>query len=287
MQTKINAWLPLICALFFFYPQICPAQPLTLESAVTEALTNAPEIVESARKLNEIQTRLNAALDAAVSPSAPASPGADSDLAALRSELQAAQAALKEARTKVPGQVKSAYIDAYYCRLSIPNLTERIGYLETYLSQIEKAVRLGKTSKKTLTAVSQELSQLRGSRESAQAAGDAALDTLSLLTAREYTGQTSLSEAVFREDPRFEKQKQALLQAGKRLGSAEKMLDTARDDLKYGMISNERYNQFQKKKTDAMSEYLELQIQYSKALSGNSGNSGNSGDSGGSGKGGA
>jgi uncharacterized protein (DUF3084 family) len=250
----------LFCAIIFLFPEICPAQTFSLENALADASVGAPEILEATRKINGIQARLNAPEDVLASSQA--------DLAALGLELQAARAALKKTKVKISNQVKSAYIDAYGHRLSISHLTERADYLEIYLSQLENSVRFGKTSKRVLTAVAQELSQLRRSLETAESGEKSALDTLSLLTARKYTDQTLLSEPVFQENPQFEKQKQALLQAQKRLSSAEKMLDTARDDLKYGKISGEQYNQFLKKKTDAASEYVRLQNQYLKALAG-------------------
>jgi hypothetical protein len=277
MQTKTGLWLLSFCVFFCLFPQTCPAQAFTLESALTDASANAPEVAESARKLNEIQARLDA-LDVSQNDAA----FSWDDWNALRSELQTARSALEKARVKARRQLQSAYIEAYCGRLSVSNLDERVSYLEIYLSQIEKAARLGKVSQKTRTAVSLELSQLRDLKASAADGSASALNTLSRLTARKYAEETLLSEPAFYENPRFDAQKQILIQAEKRLSSAERMLDMARDDLKYGKITNAQYNQFQKKKTDAASEYLQLQSQYLSVLSGAAGES-----SGGSGNGGA
>jgi outer membrane protein TolC len=245
----------LLYGLALMLAAVCPIlaadRPISLEDAVARALAHDPDITKNRQELEEIRTRLSAA-------------DPEDELLALARTLEDT---LEKDRIRVQNRAENAYIDLFYGNALAANLHERVDYLNIYRSRLERGVRLGQYSKKDLNAVDSELAQTRRSYEGAISGRNAALDTLSLLTAYDLTLQTPLSEPVLKADASFKDREQRLSQAEKTLRSAEKMLKAAQDDLKYGRISNTQYNMAHKTKTEAASAYLKLRVQYSKTLS--------------------
>jgi outer membrane protein TolC len=245
----------LLYGLVFMLAAVCPIlaadRPISLEDAVARALANDPDITKNQEALKEIRLGL-----AAADP--------EDALSVLEETLEDT---LKKDRIRVQNRVENTYIDLFYGNAMAANLHERVDYLNIYRSRLEKGVRLGQYSRKDLIAADNELTQTRRSYEEAISGRNAALDTLSSLTAYDLTLQTPLSEPSLKAGASFKDWEQRLWQAEKTLRAAEKMLKAALDDLKYGRISNIQYNTAHKTKTEAASACLKLRVQYAKTLS--------------------